>query len=185
MLACRLRLVNATLDELAARADDPEEEMCRMDRLGRQYQLDFLQAAARHRHNSLIRPHNTDTNTAAASAAAAAANGAAAEADAMDTDAPAAAAAAGAEGEAEAGTAAVGQALPAAMAAAAAAAADDEPVTGNAWGTCDVCRYAMLHSSCMPVGGLSTELSCQGRMCPPGCWLIVSAGSPICSLPRL
>jgi len=158
MPTCRLRLVNATLDELAARADDPEEEMYRMDRLGRQYQLDFLQAAARHRHNSLIRPHNTDINTAAA--AAAAANGIAAEADAMDTDAPPAAA--GAEGEGEAGNAAVGQALPAAMAAAAAAAADDEPVTGNAWGTCDVCRYAMLH--CTSVVDPSTLLSCQGWM---------------------
>jgi hypothetical protein len=124
MLLCclhRLKLVSATLDELSARSDDPDEEMSRMDRLGRQYQLDYLQATARHRHSSLLRPQHSQAKGDMA----------------VDGDRPSAAA--DTDGEV---TAAVSIAAASAAAAAAAAAAggDERPVNGNAWGTCDVCR---------------------------------------------
>lgn len=138
VLRHRLRLVGATLDELSARSDDPDEEVSRMDRLGRQYQLDFLQATARHRHSSLLRPHNSEQ------ASAAAAGG---------------------------GTASVAAASAAAAAAAAAAGGDDLPVTGNAWGTCDVCRcgwpaagVAQPANNC---GDLSFPDVTLYSLCPP------------------
>lgn len=113
VLVHRVKLVAATIDELAARSDDRAEELCRMDRLGRVYNLDFLQATARHRHNTLLRPNNT---------------------------APGAAGDGG--GEAVGGSSGLGQVAEraAAAAAAAAAASNTLPVTANAWGTCDICR---------------------------------------------
>ena len=100
-------------------------QVSRMDRLGRQYQLDVLQAAARHRHSRLIRPHN---------------NEAAAAAGTCDGD-PGAAAQEGGAGDAG-GPAGAGVMAAATATAAAAGDGSDEsaPVTGNAWGTCDVCR---------------------------------------------
>lgn len=113
--------MTATLDELSARSDDPDEEMSRMDRLGRQYQLDVLQAAARHRHSSLLRPHNNEGAPARGSGLGAAAQE-------------------GAE-EDGGGPAVAGLAASAAAAAAAGGGSDESsPVTGNAYGTCDVCR---------------------------------------------
>lgn len=117
-----------------------------MERLGRQYQLDYVQATARHRHSSLIRPSSTEP---------------AAGAEPHELAAAAAAASAGAEGMAgaEEGPAAVSAAA-AAAAAAVAAGGDELPVTGNAWGTCDVCRCALtwevqagvcMQSCCSPV----------------------------------
>jgi hypothetical protein len=126
MLLCclhRLKLVSATVDELSARSDAPDEEMRRMDRLGRQYQLDYVQATARHRHSSLLRPKHSQV-----------------EGDtAVEGDRPPAAA----ETDGEV-TAAVSVTAASAAAAAAAAAADGDqlPVNGNAWGACDVCRCA-------------------------------------------
>lgn len=116
----RLKLVNATLDELSARSDDPDEEMSRMDRLGRQYQLDYLQATARHRHSSLLRPHNSETGSVPG-----------AEGEALGAE--------GGDGT-PSPVLSVAAASAAAAAAAAAAGGDELPVTGNAWGSCDVCR---------------------------------------------
>lgn len=63
--AGRGRLVAATLAELAARSDSREEEVARMARLGRTYQLDALQAAARARAALMLRPAAAGASTAA------------------------------------------------------------------------------------------------------------------------
>jgi hypothetical protein len=154
--ACRLKLVNATLDELSARSNDADEEMSRMERLGRQYQLDYIQAAARHRHSSLIRPSNTEQ---------------AAEPQDLAAAAAAVAAIAGAEvmaGAEEGLPVAAVSAAAAAAAAAVAAGGDELPVTGNAWGTCDVCRCVCLQSCALLCRNLLRHLcmqTAQGDIC--------------------
>lgn len=147
MLLCflaRLKLVSATLDEVSARSDDPDEEMSRMDRLGHQYQLDYLQATARHRHSSLLRPHSSEAEGCT-----------------------------GAEGDGPCATAEEGGEVPpavsvaaasaAAAAAAAAAGGDELPVSGNAWGTCDVCRCGLC-SAAVSARQLRQPLSWPSRV---------------------
>ncbi|WIA29221.1 hypothetical protein OEZ86_011732 [Tetradesmus obliquus] len=76
--ANKLKLVTATIDELEGRADSPKEETSRMARMGKTYQLDALQAAARQRLNALLHPHAPAGSSHAAGAAALAAAAAAA-----------------------------------------------------------------------------------------------------------
>jgi hypothetical protein len=125
----RLKLVTATIDELAGRADSPQEELDRMARMGKTYQLDALQAAARQRLNSLLHPHAPASSSHTAGAAALAA-------------AAAAAAAAG-------GSAAAGSSISSVAAhVSSSSSAGGCVVTGNVWGSCDVCREEVPDMRC-------------------------------------
>lgn len=67
---CRLKLVEATLAEIEGRAEGVDEEVQRMRQLGSTYQLDSLQAAAKHRQASLLHIGAGDGEAAAAAAPA-------------------------------------------------------------------------------------------------------------------
>jgi hypothetical protein len=125
----RLKLVTATIDELAGRADSRKEELDRMARMGKTYQLDAIQAAARQRLNSLLHPHapaSSSSHTAGAAALAAAA-------------AAAGGPAAAGSGSLAAHTYSSGNSS---------AGGGGCVVAGNVWGACDVCREEVPDMRC-------------------------------------